>query len=324
MAIIKGTERTDILNGTNNADDIYGYGAEDSLRGNGGADRIWGGHGKDALFGGDGNDQLYAEAGDDWVDGGAGDDFINAGSGNDIIRSGVGNDTLTGGPGSDDLGAGAGNDTLIYSATAAGPVDSLTSSKFNGESGYDVLKLDFRGQFDVAGERYVYTNVFQDASGAGTVGMSTSPLPFNGTSIDNGTFRNIEEFRLGDGSNAFDFTSLADAKVVGGGGNDVLRGLTGDQTFTGGSGSDSFLFQWREGDDAGHDVITDFNAGQGDRILYNTQFSEDGPPSPFSITSVEMNGRTTYTAVHDETGDVAHVLDVNGVGLPPIEYYSLV
>lgn len=51
-------------------------------------------------------------------------------------------------------------------------------------------------------------------------------------------------------------------RLYGDAGNDYLMGSPGSDTLTGGSGADSFVM--RRGD--GHDVITDFNGWQGDRI----------------------------------------------------------
>ena len=51
--------------------------------------------------------------------------------------------------------------------------------------------------------------------------------------------------------------------LIGGDGDDILMGGTGDDTLTGGTGADQFV--WKAGH-TGNDVITDFNAAQGDRI----------------------------------------------------------
>ena len=51
--------------------------------------------------------------------------------------------------------------------------------------------------------------------------------------------------------------------LFGGDGDDYLSGDLGDDTMTGGPGADTF----RAFAGGGHDVITDFNAAEGDRIV---------------------------------------------------------
>ncbi len=54
-----------------------------------------------------------------------------------------------------------------------------------------------------------------------------------------------------------------DDVISGGGGADFISGDRGDDTLTGGGGADTFHFSG----DSGHDVINDFDAAGGDRIL---------------------------------------------------------
>lgn len=51
--------------------------------------------------------------------------------------------------------------------------------------------------------------------------------------------------------------------IDGGAGNDTIIGGVGSDTLTGGRGADTFVF----GDRSQLDVITDFNAAEGDRII---------------------------------------------------------
>ncbi|MCL6692651.1 retention module-containing protein [Pseudomonas sp. R3.Fl] len=51
--------------------------------------------------------------------------------------------------------------------------------------------------------------------------------------------------------------------LLGGDGNDILFGGMGDDTLTGGAGADQFV--WQKGE-TGHDVVTDFNIGEGDSL----------------------------------------------------------
>ena len=61
--------------------------------------------------------------------------------------------------------------------------------------------------------------------------------------------------------------SAADDAISGGRGNDWIEGGGGNDTLTGGAGADKFVFR----SDSGHDVVTDFNAAEGDTILLDSQ-----------------------------------------------------
>jgi Ca2+-binding RTX toxin-like protein len=63
-------------------------------------------------------------------------------------------------------------------------------------------------------------------------------------------------------------TSGSDS-INGGGGNDVIDGGAGTDYLTGGRGADTFIFHAH----SQYDVITDFNAAEGDRIVFGTDAS---------------------------------------------------
>jgi hypothetical protein len=54
-----------------------------------------------------------------------------------------------------------------------------------------------------------------------------------------------------------------DDRLIGGAGDDLLAGDVGEDILTGGSGADRFVLA----PGGGHDVVTDFSAAEGDRIL---------------------------------------------------------
>jgi len=53
--------------------------------------------------------------------------------------------------------------------------------------------------------------------------------------------------------------------IEGGRGNDFLDGSAGNDTLSGGAGADKFVL--RSG--GGHDVVTDFNPAEGDRVMFD-------------------------------------------------------
>ena len=69
------------------------------------------------------------------------------------------------------------------------------------------------------------------------------------------------------GSNKSDVlrgTASSDS-IEGGRGNDFLDGGAGDDSLVGGAGADQFVL--RSG--GGHEVVTDFNPAEGDRVLFD-------------------------------------------------------
>ena len=53
--------------------------------------------------------------------------------------------------------------------------------------------------------------------------------------------------------------------IAGGRGNDFLDASSGNDTLNGGAGADTFVL--RSG--GGHDVVSDFNPGEGDRVMFD-------------------------------------------------------
>jgi peptidyl-prolyl cis-trans isomerase B (cyclophilin B) len=93
--------------------------------------------------------------------------------------------------------------------------------------------------------------------------------------------------------------------LIGGDGNDVLIGDAGADTLTGGAGADAFILGLDKGGKVigGPDVITDFNASEGDRVgitspLTNVSFGVSG-----SDTLIQVSG-VTVGIVKNVTSDI--------------------
>jgi peptidyl-prolyl cis-trans isomerase B (cyclophilin B) len=93
--------------------------------------------------------------------------------------------------------------------------------------------------------------------------------------------------------------------LIGGDGNDVLIGDAGADTLTGGAGADAFIVGLDKGGKVigGPDVITDFNASEGDRVgitspLTNVSFGVSG-----SDTLIQVSG-VTVGIVKNVTSDI--------------------
>ncbi|WP_448679534.1 retention module-containing protein [Pseudomonas nicosulfuronedens] len=102
----------------------------------------------------------------------------------------------------------------------------------------------------------------------------------------------------GQGGNDFLFGENGNDILFGGTGNDQLTGGKGDDILTGGAGADTFI--WKAGD-IGKDTITDFNAGEGDRIDISDLLPETAHNDILSYLKVDT---TTSTLQVSTTGQI--------------------
>lgn len=91
--------------------------------------------------------------------------------------------------------------------------------------------------------------------------------------------------------------------INGGGGNDTLVGGAGTDVLTGGHGADTFVV----GPDSQYDIITDFNAAEGDHIVFDFGTSP-ATTSAYSGTlfdgqTIQMPCGTCYVSCVDINGD---------------------
>lgn len=195
---------------------------------------IYGTSGNDSILGTTASDEISGLDGNDFIDSGVSSDRIFGGSGNDTLMGGDDIDALKGGSGDDWLRGGNGNDFL------------------EGDSGND--RLDGGADFDMV---YYYDYYF--TSGV-NVSLATG-LATGGAGND--TLVGIE---------AVSGSQYSDV-LVGNSDANVLEGDFGNDTLTGGAGSDVFRYYshsaaYASGADEDIDTITDFVAGiSGDQIL---------------------------------------------------------
>jgi Ca2+-binding RTX toxin-like protein len=314
---LTGGSGADTLRGGNGDDYILGGIGDDGLYGDAGNDRLRGEDGIDALFGGAGIDDLQGGNGNDYLDGGTENDTLNGGPGNDRLRGGDGNDTLHGGGGADNLLGGAGNDTLTHYArgSSASPGGATF---YDGGTGTDTLVVDVSGTFPI--DEWDSANVtFVDlnADGTGSIFYATGFQEYNTTG--GAAFTGIENFKLADG-NSFLFGADRNATVTGSNNADILDSYGGNQILNGGGGADTFRFLMRPDSFTGNDKITGFNKTGGDSIVFNVNDESYSGPALTKTTAVETAGHTIYTTKEIATGDVVHTLDVDAVGLPPVQF----
>ena len=279
---------SDNLDGGAGSDMIDGMAGNDTIRGGLGADSLYGGVGQDALYGDAGNDFLHGGVGTDRMIGGAGHDryvvddiqdvvIEGVDKGNDLVKASVdytlganverlaltGSEALRGtGNALDNVIAGNAGDNVLRGAAGA---DTLS-----GGAGNDLLNGGRDADHMSGGlgnDRYIVDNagdVVVEAKGQGYDLVMAS--------VDFKLGANVERLVLiGDGDlegrgNALDNRlsgNSGDNTLRGGAGADTMLGGEGADRMTGGEGADVFVFssvaETPRG--AGHDVITDFEAG---------------------------------------------------------------
>lgn len=271
----------------------------ENIIGSDGHDTLIGDTGANDLRGGDGNDVIDGREGDDHLEGGNGDDMLSGGWGNgkDWISGGEGNDTLDGGAGNDWLLGGAGDNIYI-----GGTGDDTACYTDNLEGGVSV-------------------NLATGATGGGATGDTFDSIENLWGSWWDDTFvgdakRNV--LSGGWGNDVLDGGKGHDL-IYGGGGNDTLIGGDGDfndflhggegsDTMTGGGGADKFVFNPN-----GHDVVTDFDATEWDKLMFDDAIWGGGSKSEADILSYAqvVNGDIVFDFGNGTTVTIEGITDIS-------------
>jgi Ca2+-binding RTX toxin-like protein len=291
-----GNELANIITGGDGTDTLSGSAGDDTLIGNAGADTLNGGSGYDTMRGATGDDVYVVDATRDSVTelANEGTDLVNTTLasytlGNNVENltntggstfTGTGNslaNILTGGRGADTLNGQAGDDTLFGNAGA----DTLNGGSGDdtmwGGTGNDVYVVDSIGDVVVENANEG-TDLVNTTLASYTLGNDVERLTYTGSSAFAGTGNSLANILTGgrgadtlsglDGNDQLIGNAGADL-LFGGSGADILIGGAGADTLTGGSEAD--IFRFLVAGDSGRgsryaDVITDFNATEGDRI----------------------------------------------------------
>jgi len=204
-----------------------------------------------AIGGGVRSVSVFAGAGDDRVTNRtARPASLSGQAGDDTLIGGAGSDTLAGGQGSDSLAGGRGNDKYQFLPTPIVETDIL-----NEQANGDADTLDFGS---------LTTSV--------TIKLNNDTLAshFNRTvRVSRPGLAGNFEHAIGGSGNDLIYGNDAHANALnGGGGNDTIYGLGGDDTLTGGSGNDYLAGNTGNDTFIAQDGATDsLFGGKGDDIL---------------------------------------------------------
>ena len=286
----EGNEAANLIRGNAGRNRILGAGGDDTLVGDAGADSLAGGAGNDSYFVDSTADLLFESPGEgfdlvvasvDWtlgaefewlsltgtadlsgtgsaqadivwgnaganrLDGAAGDDTLAGRDGADTLIGGDGADRLDGGAGADSMAGGAGDDTYVVDAAG----DRLTEAPGGGN---DRVLATVDWTLDAAFERLTL--------------LGTADLAGTGNAEANRLDGNAGQNRLdgGDGADSLFGGAGADT-LLGGEGADRLDGGLDADRLEGGAGADLFVFGSAAAADG--DLVADFAAAQGDRLI---------------------------------------------------------
>jgi Ca2+-binding RTX toxin-like protein len=244
----------DKLSGIEN---VIGTTGDDTIIGNGSANRLEGSAGDDSLVGGGGNDTLIGGTDHGFFEGGTGADSIVGAALHDWVtyEHSTAAVTVNLSLSTAQVSAGeASGDILVQIEDIRGSAfnDTLTGSDVKNyiEGGAGADRLDGGNGFDYA--IYNTTTTLGVTVNLGAVGAQVSAGDANGDVLIN-----IEGV---DGTNQNDRLT-GDANANG------LYGELGNDTLTGGAGSDLFGFNTAAGD-SDTDLITDFQVGVGGDTLH--------------------------------------------------------
>jgi Ca2+-binding RTX toxin-like protein len=258
-------------NGTGNnlSNVITGSNGINILSGLDGDDQLFGNNRNDTLIGGNGNDWLDGGLGDDRMEGGAGDDRYVVNTALDVVvePAATGTDTVET---SISYILGANVENLLFTGNSWDAIDGQGNSlnnRLTGNNGNN--NLDGGTGADImAGGGGNDTYTVDDASDV-VVEFQASGSDHVRSSVNYVLGAFIENLTLLGTGNINATGNLTANSIAGNAGRNIITGGLGLDTLTGNAGSDGFIFQ--ELEDSGKtmntsDIITDFNAAQGDRI----------------------------------------------------------
>jgi len=261
--------------------------------------------GKVSFLGTAGNDWIQAGAGNDYLDPGAGNDAMIGGLGNDIYRVDSTGDVVTETSTLDTedevqsyinytLGANVENLTLIGTGNINGTGNSLKNSITGNAANNTLNGLD--------GDDVFYSREGDDLINAGN--GNDQAFGEAGNDTINGEAGNDILYGK-DGNDRLDGGAGNDL-LYGDAGNDTISGGVGSDIITGGLGADRFVYSnFNDSLLAAPDHIIDFNPGEGDRIVTNSQPTALFNAGIFSTATYSTLNAAAITAYQDANPNLA-------------------
>jgi Ca2+-binding RTX toxin-like protein len=299
-ALEENVEALELVRSSGNNAVLRGWGnsGDNNLTGSSGRDYLWGGAGSDGIDGGRGNDRLYGDDGDDGLGGGRGDDIVEGGGGNDNLGGGLGEDVLRGGAGDDFLtgvddfdGGGIRHRDVVWGGAGDDFLQGDHRDILRGGTGNDLYQGEARTKIIEHADEGIDTILIRDRS----YDMNDAP--------------NVENLVIGGDGVAFGNsgdnimrgsvdTEGRGITLHGRGGDDHLVGVIFDSnTYTGGSGQDTFYGTSTHADPfSEREIVTDFEGGI-DRIGFEREV--DAPTRWMTAEQFHSgDGAVAQTAEH--------------------------
>lgn len=328
----------DLLDGGAGNDTIYAYGRA-SANGGADSDRIYGDNiSYQFIQGGDGIDYIYGNGGVDYLYGDLGDDTIDTGAdlGGGTASGGEGNDQFYSTHGITSLDGGNGDDVFHVTQGLANGSES-----FGGGEGDDIIIAASSNQ-NIGID---YISGIEEITGAGNSNVTIQTTNTTGTHYLDLSGITLTDIALIEGQRGNDYIytkggyivgdlSLARDDIIAGGdgndqlssgfGSDTLRGDAGNDTLvggvggdmlTGGLGADKFRFDTVTDTVVGDgDLVTDFNAAQGDNIdiAYIDADTIITGSQAFTFVGTDAFSGAAGEVRYDDVGGYTHIYgDVN-------------
>ncbi|MEQ1694213.1 MAG: peroxidase family protein [Hyphomicrobiaceae bacterium] len=246
--VIDTGEGPDLADGGAGKDIIYGRGSGSEV---GGFDQLVGGSGNDLVIGGEGIDKLSGGSGDDiiygdgltnpemgntdaFTHGGDGNDYIDTGASGDLLYGEEGDDYMVGGIDQDLIQGGDGDDILRpgspSQAINGGPDEVIGDDGFGQNTGFDLMDLS---DYAAGGPGVVAELVTQANPLVAGDGFTPFPAWFQMEGVV-GTSGN-DELTGDSASDGTGVTWEGSNWLIGGSGDDALRGNGGNDIIIGGS-----------------------------------------------------------------------------------------
>jgi Ca2+-binding RTX toxin-like protein len=249
---------------------------------------------------------------------------LSGGGGNDILTAGTGDDQLEGGTGNDTLNGGAGSDTYLFSlGDGRDVINDDNISYYYG--GVDVLRFGPGIQAaDISASRSGTSLVLSHRNGQDQVTVTnwftenTGHYQLERIEFSDGTVwtsaalsAQLLQITGGTGDDVLTGISSNQSQVIrGGGGNDtltagsgddLLEGGTGNDVLNGGQGSDLYLFNLGDGQDVINDDNISYYYGGVDVLRFGTGIQAADISASRSGTSLvlsHVNGQDQVTVTN--------------------------